>query len=252
MDLTELTTTAKTRHPWETARVTAIKKLIKPLLEANTPLNVMDIGCGDGFVSRKLFGNYPSARVTCIDINLTEPQIESFSNLDKTIQYQRQYPPPQTLFDLVIMLDVVEHEANDYLFLSRIVSQYLAPGGSLLLTAPAFQSLFSAHDRLLKHYRRYNRRGLNSSAAKSGLFVNSSGYLFGSLLVPRFLSLIAQRTIGEAKISPKGVGGWGGGPWVTSLTELALNVDNTTLYFLSRCGVTLPGLSVWALCEKPS
>ncbi len=53
------------------------------------------------------------------------------------------------------MLDVIEHVEDDVGFVRDVVDGSLAPGGWVLVSVPAYQSLFSSHDRALKHFRRY-------------------------------------------------------------------------------------------------
>ena len=47
-----------------------------------------------------------------------------------------------------------------------------------------------------------------------------------------------------------GVGGWNRGEIVTKAFESMLNADIRFAMILQRVGITLPGLTVWALCRK--
>jgi SAM-dependent methyltransferase len=71
-------------------------------------------------------------------------------------------------FDLVLATDIVEHVVDDALAL-REVARVLAPGGSLLLTAPAFQSLWGLQDDVAQHRRRYRMHQLLRIVAAAGL-----------------------------------------------------------------------------------
>lgn len=61
--------------------------------------------------------------------------------------------------DIVVMHDVLEHIQDDEAA-ARHLRGLLKPGGRLIVSVPALQSLFGHHDRLLGHYRRYTKRSL--------------------------------------------------------------------------------------------
>jgi SAM-dependent methyltransferase len=88
----------------------------------------------------------------------------------------------QARFDLVVALDVLEHIEQDVESL-RSLGACLAPGGRLLLTVPAYPWLYSGHDLIHHHRRRYTRRGLERVVAEAGLRVHRAGY-FNALLLP--------------------------------------------------------------------
>ncbi len=66
-------------------------------------------------------------------------------------------------FDTVLYVDVLEHVERDGDELSRAMKK-LAPGGRLVVTAPAYQSLYSPFDKAIGHYRRYDRHSLQAVA----------------------------------------------------------------------------------------
>jgi len=66
---------------------------------------------------------------------------------------------PENFFDIICSFDVFEHIENDSKAVSEIL-RVLKKGGHLFFTVPAFQMLFSAHDKALLHFRRYNRKSL--------------------------------------------------------------------------------------------
>lgn len=85
-------------------------------------------------------------------------------------------------FDLVAALDVIEHVEADVESL-RSLASCLCPEGRVLVTVPAYQWLFSAHDRFHHHHRRYRLRSLTVTAKAAGLQVERAGY-FNSILFP--------------------------------------------------------------------
>lgn len=85
-------------------------------------------------------------------------------------------------FDLICFFDCLEHIADDVGSLARMQS-LLAPGGAIVVTVPACQSLWSAHDVFLRHCRRYSRATLLQCIAAACYDVERITY-FNTLLFP--------------------------------------------------------------------
>lgn len=85
-------------------------------------------------------------------------------------------------FDIITMCDVLEHIEDDTASL-RAAYDLLKPGGLLLCTVPALPWLWSDHDRVLHHFRRYTRQTLKERIEKAGLSVVRVSY-YTSLLLP--------------------------------------------------------------------
>ncbi len=101
-----------------------------------------------------------------------------------------------TKFDLIAMLDVLEHIEDDAASL-RALRARLAPGGSVVLTVPALPWLWSTHDEIHHHKRRYTRAGLIAVLQDAGFTPVSVGY-FNTLLFPlALLQRIALRFRGR-------------------------------------------------------
>jgi SAM-dependent methyltransferase len=85
-------------------------------------------------------------------------------------------------YDLIAVLDVVEHIEDDVAAL-KAMAACLKPGGKLLITVPAHQWMWSAHDVVNHHHRRYSKKTLKAALHKAGLRERKLGY-FNSLLFP--------------------------------------------------------------------
>jgi SAM-dependent methyltransferase len=85
-------------------------------------------------------------------------------------------------FDLAVSLDVIEHLEDD-LGALRELRRTVAPGGSLLITVPAYGWLWSGHDEINHHHRRYTHRSLRAVAEQAGWQEQRTTY-FNSLLLP--------------------------------------------------------------------
>lgn len=243
MDLKEIKNIRSNRHPWETARLKAMQNILGP--EIFEGINVLDIGCGDGYISRSLFGHLQKKDVTAVDIHLSDEWISVLAKLTHGIRYQTEMPS-EGGHDLVLLLDVIEHIESDKDFLASIIDRYVVGKGKIMISVPAFQLIYGRHDSFLGHYRRYNLKDLEELSTACGLKVLSAGYLFFTLLLPKF---VLYRLLSIGKDSD-GVGNWNRGKVVTNFIEKILNIDNSLLISASRLGIQIPGLTGWVLCEK--
>jgi len=252
MDLRECMGGSDRRHPWELSRLEAVRSLLAPILSDRRSGRVLDIGCGDAFVCRELRKNAPYLSITAVDRYLTDEKISNLSSLDEGIRFCNDYTGLEgEKFDLVLLLDVLEHIEDELRFLREIVDAHTASGGYLLVTVPAFQWLFGSHDRYLDHLRRYGRGQLLGILRDSGFPCLQSGYLFLSLLPIRLLSRVREMLRIPSGKPEQGVGGWSHGDATTDLVKSILILDNRLSMALNRIGVRIPGLSVWAICRKP-
>ncbi len=95
-------------------------------------------------------------------------------------------------YDLITLLDVLEHIPDDAASLTAL-HDLTAPGGVLLLTVPAYRWLWSAHDVVNHHQRRYRRSELVRLIRSAGFQVERATY-FNTLLFP---IVAAARTLGN-------------------------------------------------------
>jgi SAM-dependent methyltransferase len=109
---------------------------------------------------------------------------------------------PGEMFDTILYLDVLEHIADDRGELVR-AAHCLAPGGALIVLAPAHQFLFSPFDAAIGHYRRYSRAGL-LGVAPPGLVPRRARMLdavgFFASLANRMVLRSAQPTAREVAL----------------------------------------------------
>jgi len=152
---------------------------------------ILEIGCGTGHNLPMLarFGE-----VDAIEIDEAARAIAS-KRLCKTVS---SAPLPALTgvarggYDLIAVLDVVEHVEDDVAALEAM-AECLKPGGKILITVPAHQWMWSAHDVVNHHYRRYSKKTLDAAIARAGLKHNGLRW-FNSLLFP---AAIAARVAGR-------------------------------------------------------
>ena len=95
-------------------------------------------------------------------------------------------------YDLVAVLDVVEHIEDDVAALAAMKS-LLKPGGKILIAVPAHQWMWSAHDVVNHHHRRYSKKTLAAAIERAGLTPKKLRW-FNSLLFP---AAVAARVAGK-------------------------------------------------------
>src|SRR5512143_752189 len=161
MDLRERVSGTSQRHPWEVAGMDAIQSMIGSVAKGLGGIRVLEIGCGGGFICRELSRRSDVQVVDGVDVNLTEQEVDVLRSKDDKVVYYNAYRNlPLGRYNLVLLMDVLEHVQEDNKFLGEIVDRYLAKDGHLIITVPAFPFLYSRHDAYLAHYRRYGRKQL--------------------------------------------------------------------------------------------
>lgn len=257
MDLRELPTAGAppSRHPWELARLRTVTRLVEPLGVWDGARLVLDVGCGDAFVAASFARAHPQTRVVAIDTALRPDEaarrkaelglhnIELFDTLDAAAGSLRR--PVAAIF----LLDVLEHIEDPVSFLRGL---HQVPGVSeqtqLILTVPAGPSLFTQHDVFLGHFRRYTRASLRAHLDAGGFRATDLGAFFTSLVPVRGVEVVAEKLRPRAA-STTGVQTWSGPPALSRVLAGALTLDARVGVALSRAGVPIPGLSLYAVAR---
>jgi SAM-dependent methyltransferase len=98
-------------------------------------------------------------------------------------------------FDVVLATDTVEHIEDDESALHEIY-RVLAPGGHVMISVPAFSSLWGLQDDVAHHKRRYRLPDLIQKMRSSGLQIRRSYYFNFILFVPIWLVRQFNRIVG--------------------------------------------------------
>lgn len=215
------------RHWWWRSRESLLLSWITRLQRRFPIQRILDVGCGDGLFFEELerFGHVEGLEPDATLV--TDPRWQSRIRREPLgPEVQRSSP-----YDLVLMLDVLEHIADDRDALDSAF-RAIRPGGCLLLTVPALPWLWSRHDEANAHHRRYTLRGLRRRLEAAGFTVDVIRYFFfwtvGPLLVRRWLA-------------PTGAG----------TAEYAVPIPpepiNRALAFMSRCEHAVGQLVRWPL-----
>lgn len=254
MDLKEMTDN-ENRHPWELSRTTNLIKVCKEFLfnkeNGNKTLKIGDIGAGDRYFDNRLITELKNENFNPVIYAVDNKYENTYSSQKEIVLLQDTNLLERNSMDCIIMMDVLEHVREDDKFL-KLVLDKMKDKGILIITVPAFETLFSAHDVYLKHYRRYNYRVLRNLLVSNNLRIIRSHYFYSSLCIARWLQLKFKK---DRKTERKnvGIGTWkyNEKSFITKSIEFILNVDfniNVKMSKLSNFG--LPGLSLLAVAIK--
>lgn len=163
------------KHWWFVARENIILSQVKNLLKDNNKENIkiLNIGCSTGRSSEYLsqFGNVSSIEYDkfCCEFATEKTGLEIIHGSITELPFE------DNIFDLVCAFDVIEHVENDILAVSEM-KRVARKNGLLFVTVPAFMSLWSHHDVINHHYRRYKSKEIKSLFSKN----NDGKELFSS------------------------------------------------------------------------
>ena len=198
---------------------------------------ILDAGCGSGRMLDEL-----RARGTVMGIDADAGAVAATrrrGHAARRCAIERM-PFADASFDLVTCLDVIEHTPDDRRTL-RELRRVTRPGGTLVVTVPAYQALWSAHDVVNGHYRRYRLPELRAAAQEVGWWHVRDSYFNAFLLGPAAVVRLTRRRSGadsghsELGLTPG---------WLNGLLEWPLRVEAAML----RGGARLPfGLSLLAV-----
>lgn len=255
MDLLEVPKALFRRHPWEVARARFFRNVLERAGVLDTVASVLDVGAGDGYLSATLLrGAARGSRVTCVDPNYTDQEMAHFAEIvGNAVSFTRTRPTQR--FEIALLLDVLEHVADDGQFLNEIVRDNVVEGGTVLVSVPAWQVLFTQHDAGLNHFRRYSPAALRRLINGANLTTITRGGLFHGAVFVRAVTAIreaAARRLGRQVPPSAHLGQWNAGPLVSGLIERCLFVDNFASQRMAEWDWSMPGLSCWALCRKKS
>lgn len=139
---------------------------------------VLEVGCGSGNFTELIAPVCP--QLVAVDLNegfvkAAIDRLKPYTHVDIFAADATVHSWSQS-FDTIIMLDVLEHIADDVTLLQQL-SQSLAPNGRLILKVPAIVALHNSIDQAVGHYRRYTPERLRTVLTQAS-FMNSTIWYF--------------------------------------------------------------------------
>ena len=183
------------KHWWFVTRKNIVLDFVDRYLPEGNQVKVLDIGCGSGLMLNALakvgqtFGMDMSDEAISFSKEIFDGRVEKGALPDQ-VPYQEEF------FDLITALDVIEHIDDDVGSISAIRA-LLVPGGKCIFTVPAYMFLWSAHDEMNQHKRRYTLPELNEKLVQAGFTVEKISYyntlLFPAVFLVRMLNNLLHR-----------------------------------------------------------
>lgn len=178
-------------HWWFEGRRRVIAAVLRRWLDPAPSRTLLDVGCGTGgmFPLLRRFGRVEGAEFSA------DARARAAAKFPGVTLWPCALPEdlPRGPYDVVTAFDVLEHVGPAVESL-RAMGAALRPGGQLVLTVPAFQFLWSRHDELNHHRRRYTRGALRAQLEAAGLRLQHASY-FNTALFPAVAAVRAAHRL---------------------------------------------------------
>ena len=207
-------------HFWIRRRFDVLRHLADPLIR--NAARVAEIGCGNGLVQRQIEDHY-GIEVTGFDLNELALQM-NVSHQSQLYCYDihQRSPEFRARFDVLLLLDVLEHIDDEAAFLQS-TRHHMTDSGLLIIDVPAHQTFYSKYDEEVGHIRRYSIVQLAATLERSGFKIRSFTY-WGLPLIPL---LVARKAMLALRRTDQGIIASGFDPGSPAL--------NYSLGWLARC-----------------
>jgi len=242
MDYNDYQAGASSEHFWFKAKRQLIFSLLNSV-EHSSPTkslshNILNIGAGTGD-DLEIIKNF--GKIYAIDVNQKALDlIPSDLVFEKKLTDACNLEYQDNFFDRIVAFDVLEHIENDQQAVHEIL-RTLKPGGFFIFTVPAFNFLYSEHDRRLEHYRRYNKPMIRK------LFTDFKQIRLGYWNFLLFPAAVLQRIINKNRKN-KEVMTFNATSKVNTLFYNILNFETQLITY----HVPFPyGLSLFGIYQKP-
>lgn len=169
------------RHWWFVTKKAIVLDTLDRIRQTSLNRSTLDIGCGAGLMLGALAERGPTSGMDMSDDAIGFSR-EIFDGTVKKGSLPDDVPYPENSFTLITALDVIEHVDDDVAALKTLRSR-LVNDGVLIVTVPAYMFLWSAHDEVNQHKRRYTAKELAAKFLAAGFSIEKLTY-FNTLLFP--------------------------------------------------------------------
>lgn len=168
-------------HWWYRARRDILASVVEREVRPPAQARILEIGCGTGH-NLMMLSRFGSVEGIEIDEAARAVASKRLGRAIGSAPLPALPGVPDKNYDLVAVLDVIEHVEDDRAALAGIARR-LRDGGRILITVPAMPWMWSAHDVVNHHFRRYTAASLRAAVADAGLKLDFLSY-FNTLLFP--------------------------------------------------------------------
>lgn len=165
---------------WFRARLNILESMVK-IIAKDKPLTILNVGAATGATSEMLskYGKVTSLEYDAYCCRFLKEK----TGIEAVNASLTDLPFEDESFELICAFDVIEHIEDDQKAVDEIY-RVLAREGKYFVTVPAFMFLWSKHDEINHHYRRYKKRDFNQLFFHSGLTIDRSTYFNFLLFLP--------------------------------------------------------------------
>jgi len=234
-------------HWYFRARNGLIMDHVRSIVSEGKSLRILNVGVGTGHTSELLsqFGTVTSIEYDedcCAFVNeQTSLTVVQGSILELDFA--------DDSFDAVCAFDVVEHVEEDALAVQEL-KRVCKQAGKVVITVPAYMFLWSKHDEINHHFRRYTKSQVLALFKEQGKFIYHSYYntlLFPPVAIFRFLNNLLGLTKTTEEETGSDFSVAGKDSWLTRLLYRVFYLES---FFVKR-HIRLPfGVSVMVSWEK--
>ncbi|MBS1704269.1 MAG: class I SAM-dependent methyltransferase [Armatimonadetes bacterium] len=229
------------RYWWFVGRRTLALGLLKRY--QTSPKLILDVGAGTGVVSKAIAEQCPTVS---LDFSPEALKFAAKRGLAKCLLADAsRIPLVGSTFSAAVGLDIFEHVEHDSAALAEAF-RTLEPGGVLVLSVPAFRSLWGPHDIALHHFRRYRRSEVQERLTRVGFSVERCSHAVFFLFPLVILSRVIEKfRFGPPKASLPLFPEW--------LNRMLIALQSFEARLIYDRGFNLPwGSSIVAVARKPS
>lgn len=234
---------------WFLARKEILKDQIKKIFGEKKDLKILNVGAALGASTLMLqqFGEVTSLEYDKSCCGFVKEEL----GLDFINGSITELPFPADAYDLVCAFDVVEHVDEDLLAITEL-HRVCKPGGYVFTTVPAFMSLWSEHDDINEHFRRYTMKKYLALFARQNATVHFRSYFNFWLFPPIFLTRALSNLFRKKGAPPKSDFGKAGNTDGNIVSRILFSVFKSETLFLNH-HISLPaGVSLMVISKKQS
>lgn len=128
-------------------------------------------------------------------------------------------------FDIVLLGDVIEH-LTDPVGALRRARQFLRPGGRIIITVPALQTLWSDYDVQSMHEKRYDPKMLRGELQDAGFVVDQISFF---MFIPSIILFFQRKLVLRKDPSRLGKDSLRISPATNAFMRLVMQIENYLL-----------------------